>query len=382
MFSRLYIHTPWCLSKCGYCGFYSAKGVAGEADMTAGLVLQEMELCADIFKGGPLDSIYFGGGTPSLLSPGCLKDIINLSSHLWKHCLEPEITLEANPCTVTQSSLAGFADAGINRISLGIQSFDDKKLSILGRRHDSKTARQAFMLARQTYGINSISIDLICGLPSQTPDEWEQDICDAMELAPDHISVYALSIEPGSPFDAIYSMPKNMIKLPDEDQAADMLEKASLFLEKEGYDHYEISSFAKPGHQSRHNNGYWKREGYMGFGPGAHSFINRGWGLRFANPSDTGLWSEKIQAGTLAHKDINELKRHEAFSEHIFLGLRRSEGIASVEIPAVFGDDIWQYYLPTFSFLKDNGLLHDKDGRYFLSDRGRMISNQIFARFI
>jgi len=382
MFSRLYIHTPWCLSKCNYCGFYSLEGSAEEADATSGLVLEEMKLCSSILTGGPLKSIYFGGGTPSLLSPDAVNNIIGLSSSLWGVSSDAEITLEANPCSITRYSLAGYADAGVNRISLGIQSFDDKTLAVLGRRHNSTGAQEAFRLARETSGIKSTGIDLICGLPCQSLNGWQQEISSAIALAPDHISLYALSMEQGSRFAATYSSPEGKKSLPDDETVADMLEHAASALPEAGYGQYEISSFALPGHHSRHNSGYWQRDGYLGLGPGAHSFMADGWGIRFANPSDINLWKTMISAGEPAHQERQLLDRDDAFAEHIFLGLRMSEGISSPEIPLIFGNEIWERHRPRFEYFIANGLMTGTEGRYSLSRRGMMLSNQIFSRFI
>lgn len=382
MFSRLYIHTPWCIEKCAYCGFYSSKGSYSDAAETARLILEEIKLCSSRFQGTPLDSIYFGGGTPSLLPPESIKSIISLAGETWGMGVFPEITLEANPGTISPESLCGFADAGINRLSLGIQSFNDKALSTIGRIHNSRMAREAFLAARATQGIKSISIDMICGLPEQTMDDWLQELDAAVDMEPDHISLYALSIEDGSRFACIYSSHEAKSTLPDSDMVADMLEQASISLCEKGYEHYEISSFARPGHRSRHNSGYWKRDGYLGLGPAAHSLMLDGWGRRFSNPPDITAWGEIISANRVAHQDIEQLSPDAALSEHLFLGLRMSDGISEVDIINIYGDKRWLKHKSAINSFVEHGLMICKLGRYSLTESGMMLSNQILSRFV
>lgn len=380
MFSRLYLHIPWCTAKCAYCSFNSKTGSAADLDETATLLLREMELTARLYQASqPLSSIYFGGGTPSLLQPEQVGRLIEQSRRLWQHDQNIEITLEANPGTLTPDTLAGFRRAGVNRLSLGVQSFDDAALRQLGRLHSADQARKAVQSAL-TSGFDSIGLDLICGLPEQTLADWHQQLDQALELAPDHISVYNLTIEEGTPFHRQY--PPGSPKLPDDDTTAAMLELADELLVRAGFEHYELANYARPGKRSSHNCGYWQRDGYLGLGPSAHSFLQSGWGLRFCNPPDHRNWAASIRAGTPAHQDITQLSREDARSEAIFLGLRQSDGVRLDRFEELFGEKLEDIYHHQLERLQKAGLLQRESGRLRLTRKGMLLSNQVFVMFI
>ncbi len=338
-----------------------------------------MELAAERYSGGPLASVYLGGGTPSLLTPHQVQRLVERSALLWGHQTSCELTLEANPGTVTPDALAGFYQAGINRLSLGIQSLDDRSLQLLERPHSAAQARAAYAEARQA-GFRNISLDLICGLPHQSAEEWQQQLQQVMTLSPEHLSVYSLSIEEGTPFSRRYA--DDSPELPDDDQSAAMLEQADQLLVAAGYEHYEIANYARPGHRSRHNSGYWHREGYLGLGPAAHSLLLQGWGLRCSNPSDHQQWAAQITAGQLAHRDLEQLTRQQALAEQLFLGLRMADGISPDECREQYGAEAWQRHDQTIAQLLQQGLLHERNGRVALTQRGLLLSNQIFVRFL
>ncbi|QOX78349.1 radical SAM family heme chaperone HemW [Trichlorobacter lovleyi] len=380
MFSRLYLHIPWCLSKCGYCAFSSRPLEPHQLEQTCSLLLQEMELAATAYPlNQPLRSLYFGGGTPSLLTPEQVSRLVTHSRDLFGHSDTIEITLEANPGTVSLDSLTGYCQAGVTRLSLGAQSFNDMMLQTLGRRHTSAETRSSFQLAQQA-GFNSIGLDLICGLPGQEMAAWRQDLAAALALQPDHLSIYGLTIEEETPFAGRY--PAGSPELPDHDLSADMLEEADNRLGAAGYEHYEIANFARPGCRSQHNCGYWQRDGYLGIGPGAHSFLRQGWGLRWGNQGVFETWAAAIQNNRLAATEQQELTREDALSEHIFLGLRMADGISLNGFAEQFGERVEQRFAEAIHQLQQAGLLSCSRDRLCLTKRGMLLSNQVFVRFL
>lgn len=380
MFSRLYLHIPWCLSKCGYCAFNSRPLEPEKLEQTCDLLLQEMELAAKTYPvDQPLRSLYFGGGTPSLLTAEQTSRLISRSQELFGHTSTIEITLEANPGTVNLNSLTGYFQAGVTRLSLGAQSFHDRLLQTLGRRHTATETRSAFRLAQQA-GFSSIGLDLISGLPGQSMTAWQQDLEAALALQPDHLSIYGLTIEEETPFAHRY--PAGSAELPDHDLSATMLEEADNTLTAAGYEHYEIANFARPGCRSEHNCGYWQRDGYLGIGPGAHSFLRQDWGIRWGNQSDFEAWVTAIQNNALAATVQHELTREEALSEYIFLGLRMADGILLDHFAEEFGERLEQRFSAEIHQLHQAGLLIFNPNQLALTKRGRLLSNQVFVRFL
>ncbi len=380
MFSRLYLHIPWCLAKCHYCAFNSRPLEPDRLNQTCSLLIREMELTAKAYPGNqPLRSLYLGGGTPSLLSPDQVSSLITRSRELFGHDSGIEITLEANPGTVSSSSLTGYRQSGVTRLSLGVQSFNDRMLTSLGRVHTVAESRTALQWAREA-GFNSIGLDLICGLPNQSDTDWQHDLTEAVTLQPDHLSIYGLTIEEGTVFADRY--PVDSKEVADDDQAAAMMEEADRLLSRCGYEHYEIANFARPGYRSQHNCGYWQRDGYLGIGPGAHSFLRRGWGVRWGNNADYAIWQTGIQAGTLAPIDQQELTRDDALSEAIFLGLRMADGILLDSFAEQFGERLEHRFADEIRQLQQAGLLICTPDRISLTGRGMLLSNQVFVRFI
>ncbi|MGB4600561.1 MAG: radical SAM family heme chaperone HemW [Trichlorobacter sp.] len=380
MFSRLYLHIPWCQSKCGYCAFNSRPLEPHKLEQTCDLLLHEMELAARTHpRNQPLRSLYFGGGTPSLLHPDQISRLISRSQELFRHADPIEITLEANPGTVSRDSLTGYCRAGVTRLSLGAQSFDDQLLQTLGRRHTAAETRSAFQLAQQA-GFTSIGLDLICGLPGQEMAAWQQDLAAALALQPDHLSIYGLTIEEETPFADRY--PAGCDALPDHDLSASMLEEADSILTADGYEHYEIANFTRPGCRSQHNCGYWQRDGYLGIGPGAHSFLRQGWGIRWGNQSEYDVWAAALGNNELATTEHQELTREDALSEFIFLGLRMADGIGLDDFAEQFGERLEQRFTEQITQLSQAGLLTCSPERLALTKRGMLLSNQVFVRFL
>lgn len=380
MYNRLYIHIPFCLEKCGYCAFISGKPKAGDVENYHRLLLKEMQLVsADSESGRSLDSIYFGGGTPSLLHPQQVAGIIGQAEKLFSLSPDAEITLEANPGTVDEDRLRAFRAVGVNRLSLGVQTFDETLLRCLGRVHDAGQARRAFQDARRA-GFDNIGIDLIHALPGQTLSQWQADLQEAVRLSPEHISVYGLSVEEGTPFSLRYL--EDSPDIPDDDRSAEMFEAADTVLTAAGYQHYEIANYARPGYRSRHNSGYWRRDGYLGLGVGAHSFLRKGHGFRFSNHETLEEYSAALSAGRLPRQDQHDLTREDAMAEFMFLGLRLAEGVSHESFEGEFDSTLQTVYGTDVDELIRVGLLQQQQGVLRLTRRGLLLSNQVFARFL
>lgn len=376
MYKRLYVHVPFCVGKCHYCAFISVPPLSGELSEYPDLLLRELKQHP---PGESLASVYFGGGTPSLLQPDQLARLIDEIHRHSGISPDAEITLEANPGTVDLNSLQGFRAAGINRISLGIQSFDAQALKCLGRIHTPEQSRKAFLDIRAA-GFTNVSIDLMHSLPNQSLDQWQTELRHAVRLAPEHISVYGLTIEEDTPFARSY--PDNSPELADEDLSADMFELADTFLSGSGFEHYEIANYARHGHRSQHNCGYWQRDGYLGLGVAAHSFLREGHGTRFSNPDSLDTYRSGILSGRLPRIDEQHLTHPEAMAEYLFLGLRLAEGVSLSAFEREFGIPLLSEYASVLPELVNLGLLIRTDDFIALTQRGMLLSNQVFSRFL
>lgn len=379
MSDRIYIHIPFCQRKCLYCAFISKTGSAAEIDNYVHLLTAEMRLsCRQLPPLSPTDSLYFGGGTPSLLQPAQVGAILDLADNLFTLTSNPEITLETNPGTVDQRKLEGYRRVGVNRLSIGVQSFHDTMLATLGRIHTAQQADRCVAAAHRA-GFDNIGIDLIHTLPGQTPGMWRADLQRALALTPSHISIYGLTIEEGTPFAGRYD--ENAI--PDQDISADMFETAHEMLTGAGYEHYEIANYTLPGFRSRHNSGYWKRDWYLGLGCGAHSFIRGGkYGVRFGNTPELDEYASSITSGELPRKEKIELTRQDAMAEFMFLGLRLSDGVAVEDFEAEFGVTLKERFGREVRELADQGLVTADQRRIRLTVRGMLLSNRVFIRFL
>lgn len=381
MFTHLYVHIPFCRRKCPYCSFFSQVPAEGDLDRYVTLLQDEMQLRSTtaVSRTG-LDSIYFGGGTPSLLTPRQAGKLLDLAGSLFGVNPDAEITLEANPGTIGLQELSGYRATGINRLSLGVQSFDDQMLTALGRIHTSRQAKEAFSAARRA-GFDTIGIDLIHSLPGQTSGMWLKELEQAIGLGPEHLSVYGLTIEEGTPFAARY--PEQSSQLPDQDSSADMFEAADDRLTSCGYEHYEIANYALPGRRSLHNSGYWKRDGYLGLGAAAHSFLkDAGYGSRSCNASSLEAYAAALQSGRLAYQDIVPLDYEDAVAEWFFLGLRMADGVTYSAFREEFGGEMKDLFARTLHGLIAQGLLIEHAGGIRLTRRGMLLSNQVFQQFL
>jgi len=292
--------------------------------------------------------------------------------------VDAEITLEANPGTVTLESLAGYRDAGVNRLSVGIQSFDDRQLAHLGRIHTADQAREALALARRA-GFANVGIDLMHGLPGQSLPQWEGTLRQAVALEPEHISAYGLSVEEGTPFADLAA--SGDLRLPDEETAAGMFEMAALFLAAAGYEQYEISNFARPGYRSRHNQVYWRRENYLGFGAGAHSFVRHpGFGLRWENPRGLDEYADRLRE--TGEPVAEAVSRDDAMAEFFFLGLRMLDGVDGAEFAAEFGVTADEAFPGVIGRLAAAGLLVKEGERVSLTRQGLLLANRVLVEFV
>ena len=377
MFNRLYIHIPFCIEKCRYCAFVSATPGGHDLQEYPELLARELHLHAPATA--PVDSIYFGGGTPSLLHPEQVGQLLKQIGTWTGIAKDAEITLEANPGTTDLSILQAFRNNGINRISLGLQSFDDGFLKTLGRIHSAEQSRQAYREVREA-GFRNVSIDLMHSLPGQSLDQWRSELFNAIELGPEHISIYGLTVEEGTPFARVF--PENSPDLADEDLSADMFELADELLTAAGFEHYEIANYAHPGFRSQHNSGYWHRDGYLGLGVAAHSFLRDGYGVRFSNPDNLAEYREGVLSGRLVRVGEMQMTQDDAMAEYMFLGLRMADGISMTAFEQEFGQPMDSVYGAAIEDCIRLGLLVRTNDRLALTVRGMLLSNQVFERFL
>ncbi len=376
----LYVHIPFCLRKCRYCDFNSVDDShVTPAEYIDGVV-KEMGLRADRLAGHmSAPTLYFGGGTPSLLEPALVARVIDAAARLFGLEPDAEITLEANPGTLTAELLRGYRTAGVNRLSLGVQSFDDGQLQFLGRVHTAAQTRDALARARSA-GFANIGIDLIHSLPGESLARWRSDLAAAVALRPAHISVYGLTIEEGTPLAALEEAGK--LEPLSGDASAEMIREAMERLAGAGYGQYEIANFARPGCRSRHNQAYWRRAPYLGFGAGAHSFLREGYGVRWCNAADPSGYLASLAGGSLPDDERQALSREDARAEFMFLGLRMCDGVDTDAFRAEFGEPVEMVWPGTVELLVTAGLLERKGSVLRLTPRALPVANQLFVRFL
>ncbi len=321
--ASLYIHIPFCEKKCVYCDFYSIESVSSMDDFLTALH-HEIDMYSHYSERASFETIFLGGGTPSLLSPKQLESILSHLHTTFQIEHEAEITVETNPGTVTKEKLAAYRSLGVNRLSIGIQSFHEHELKFLSRIHDSKQALDCVRLARET-GFENISIDLIYGLPDQSKEQWAENLCKAVELKPNHISAYGLIVEDNTPLARMVSA--RVVSPKPSDEEADFYEYTMSFLERHGFEHYEVSNYAQPGFRSRHNYNYWCHENYLSFGPSAHSFWREETApRRWFNIASLSHYCSKLNSNMLPLLNEEILTQEQLVTERIFLGLR-SDGL-------------------------------------------------------
>jgi oxygen-independent coproporphyrinogen III oxidase len=379
----LYLHIPFCHTRCHYCDFNTYAGILPLREPYVRALLKEIALAGELAKlpnGQPRRSrtIFFGGGTPSLLSVAQITRLLAVCRRYFAIDAEAEITLEANPGTLSQEQLVGLRAAGINRLSMGAQSFDDELLKTLGRIHTTEEITQAVQYARAA-GFTSINLDFMFGLPGQTMRHWQETLDRALELHPEHFSLYSLIIEEGTPFHTWVH--EGRITPGDEDLCADMYEYADERLLAAGYENYEISNWSLPGHQSRHNLTYWQNLPYLGMGAGAYSSFG---GRRFSDVREPLEYIRLLREKQWPEvKDESEIVGHEqAMSETAFLALRTAQGLHLPSFEQRFGQPFSQFVGDRLHLVDEAGLLEYETEWLRLSKRGRLLGNEVFLRLL
>ncbi|NMC31451.1 MAG: radical SAM family heme chaperone HemW [Veillonellaceae bacterium] len=371
----VYIHIPFCRAKCGYCAFVSRPGSREEQQQYVAALCREISAAGGDFA-VPVDTVFFGGGTPTILSVAELTVILDTLRSRFVVTSTAEISLEANPGTVDAESLAQLRQAGFNRLSLGVQSFDDRILRAIGRIHCADEARQAVAAAR-TAGFDNLSLDLMYGLPGQTVDSWRETLRRAVELAPDHISAYGLKLEEGTAL-AAQVITRQAI-LPGEAAEEAMYDYLNAYLPRQGFHRYEISNYARPGKECRHNLKYWRYFPYRGFGAAAHSFDGR---ARFANTEDVSFYCTRQLAGQSAETFRETLPEPDQLAEYAFLALRTTEGLMTGDFRERFGQNFDDIYAgPVAELIRDGLLIRERDG-WRLTEKGFKLSNQAYVKFL
>ena len=369
----LYVHIPFCAAICNYCNFNRGLFDAALKERYVAALLAEITEAAD---GAPADTIYFGGGTPSLLEPSEIAAIVDACARAWSLARDAEITLEANPETVTAERLADFRAAGVNRLSVGVQSFRDEELERLSRLHSASRAVETFHMARAA-GFDNVSLDLMMWLPGQSVAQWLESLDALVALGPDHASLYLLEIYPNAPLrDA---MARGQWSVAPEDDAAEMYLSGLDRMDKAGYVQYEISNVARPGRESRHNLKYWTDGEWLGFGCGAHSTRA---GVRWKNVSATGEYISAVASGGQVHIDRRPLPAGERLEDALFMGLRLNAGLDLPAVEARYGVDVWHRFGGELEPFVDAGLLI-YDGRSLRMTRaGMLLANEVMTVFI
>ena len=378
----IYVHIPFCAKKCNYCDFYSlASGEDEKKNYIEALKMEIKEVSKKVSTDYEVYTIYFGGGTPSIIKADYIKeilDVIRTHVQLYKDDFYPEITIECNPKTVDMEKLKVYKDAGINRISLGLQSTDNDELKLLGRIHTYEDFLESYEMVRKS-SFKNVNIDLMSAIPNQKIKTYEKSLNEIIKLNPEHISSYSLIIEEGTPFFKKYSEDASNFKdLPSEDEDREMYVLTSEKLGKAGYERYEISNYAKKGFYSRHNTSYWDRVPYLGFGVGASSFFEN---ERYKNRANLKEYIEKAGKEDI-REEITKLSLNDAMSEFMFLGLRKTAGVSKSEFKNNFTFSVEKIFGKIIEKHIKNTLLLD-DGEFLkLSDRGLDISNYVISDFL
>ena len=372
---ELYLHMPFCVRKCAYCDFLSFPSGAETQRMYAKRLMKDIDVMGKRYGEIPVETIFIGGGTPSVPDSGLIVEIMEHVRHAFHVADGAEISMEANPGTVTREKLTDYRKAGINRLSFGLQSANDRELKLLGRIHTWAEFLESFTLAREC-GFANLNIDLMSALPGQTCESWKETLSRVTDLDPEHISVYSLIIEEGTPFGERYGSEEGRKLLPDEDSEREMYHETKRFLKDCGYERYEISNYAKPGRECRHNIGYWTGVPYLGLGLGASSYLD---GCRFTVNPDMKQYLEE-KPGMFA--DIEKLTKKDMEEEFFYVGLRMTAGVSLSEFERRFGISAKEVYPGLMeTFVKEKAARFEGD-RFVLTDYGLDVSNYIMALFL
>lgn len=397
---QLYIHIPFCVRKCSYCDFLSFSTDERTQLAYANALIREIEFYGPQMSQYMVNTIYIGGGTPTWLNEDKMVEILDAVYTYFNVSSDAEVSMECNPGTVTAAKLEKYRRAGVNRLSIGLQSADDEELQILGRIHTFEQFLKTYEMARNA-GFGNINVDLISGIPYQTAEKFLHTLQKVVRLKPDHISAYSLIIEKGTPFYDAYKF--DAVKqeagmqtevLPTEDEVYRIYKLTQQYLTQAGYEQYEISNFAHPGFECEHNIGYWTRENYLGLGLGAASLVEN---VRYSNTMELYQyidncqdikWVEYMQedescvTGTNLHASVDVVSRKAQMEEFMFLGLRQNCGVTREQFERAFGIPIDGIYKNALDYLRDEGLLDTSEGRIVLTEKGMDLSNFALAQFL
>ena len=372
----LYLHIPFCSAICNYCNFNRGLFDPDQKTRYVEALAAEIAGTRDVPPRQPADTIYFGGGTPSLLEPEEIARIIEACRVRFDLSADAEITLEANPETVSRARLAGYLEAGVNRLSFGVQSFRDDELKRLSRLHGADRARAAMGEARAA-GFDNVSLDLMMWLPGQSVDEWLESVDAAIAVAPEHVSLYMLEVYPNAPLKEEMARAR-WSQAPDDDVAS-MYVAAMERMESAGYEQYEISNVARPGRRSRHNLKYWTDGNWIGFGCGAHSTYG---GTRWKNVAATDEYVGRVARGEATAVDSHQLSDGERLGDALFTGLRLADGVDVAALGARYGVDIWQRYGADLAPFVEEGLLLTEGSRLRLTRNGMLVAHEVMTVFV
>ncbi len=382
----LYVHVPFCRAKCRYCDFNSYAGQERLIPAYARALANEARLGSEASAGRPLDTVYLGGGTPSLMPLSDMRLVMGALGDFFPLTPAAEMSLEANPGTVDEAYFRGLRRLGFNRLSLGVQSFDDGELRTLGRIHSAGEARQAYEAARAA-GFDNVNLDLIFGSPGQALSRWQRSLEEALALRPEHLSLYALTLEEGTPL--AREVAEGSVPAPDPDIQADMYTWAEDRLARAGYEHYELSNWSLPGRRCRHNLTYWENREYLGLGAGAHSYLDDVRSANVVAPAEyIRLVDEAAASGETGRVPMPQVVSEErvdealAMADTLILGLRLVEGVSLSRFRERFGVELSERYADRLRDLLGTGLAETADGHLRLTPRGRLLGNEVFQRFL
>ena len=384
---ELYVHIPFCVRKCAYCDFLSAPADTQERTLYIDALTEEIRARKNDFTAYRVSTIFLGGGTPSILEGDDSARIFRALQENFDISDDVEITMEVNPGTVTEEKAASWRKSGVNRLSIGLQSADDRELKMLGRIHTYREFLDTWKIVREA-GFENVNVDLISAIPGQNLRSWSETLRKAADLGPEHISAYSLIVEEGTPFYERYGdgsgededKGNHLPPLPDEDTEREIYKATEKILAEYGYHRYEISNYAKTGYECRHNLGYWERKEYLGLGLGASSLLSE---CRFHNTADMGKYLRLYEnAGTDICEDIEHLSVEDQMEEFMFLGLRKTVGISVDDFRKAFGKEIREVYGEQMRKLEEQRLIEYSGNRVRLTERGTDISNYVFSEFM
>lgn len=386
---ELYIHIPFCIRKCNYCDFLSFSCDEEGIEKYVKTLIKEITYKSGDYKNDVITSIFIGGGTPSILLPEQIEMIMKAIIDNYKLTKNCEITIESNPGTLTEEKLIAYRDSGINRLSIGLQSANDDELKLLGRIHDYQTFVDNYNLARRL-GFENINIDLISAIPGGSIEKFKESLLKVVELNPEHISVYSLIIEEGTPFYINYGEGGPLEDtLISEDDDREIYHITKTLLAEAGYNQYEISNYSKVGKECQHNIGYWIRKNYLGFGLGASSLYDN---VRYKNTWDMeeylsyndekALFNENISYGYMKRCEIEKLEIKDIISEYMYLGLRMNRGVDLKRVSEQVEQDVYAIYKNWIDKCVSDGLIKNKDHIICLTDKGQDLANYVMAGFV